>query len=60
MPQYRIIGGYSFIDTDGSLKTGGQLIQLDADLAALHTGKVEPEPVAEPAAEPAAATAEPS
>lgn len=53
MPHYRIIGGHSFIDTDGSLKTGGDLIQLDTDLAALHAGKVEPEPVVEPATGPA-------
>jgi hypothetical protein len=45
---YRIKPGYSFRDSDDSLKTGGELIELSPDVAAQHADKVE---LAEPEAE---------
>ncbi|MEY8688328.1 MAG: hypothetical protein AB9M53_00430 [Leptothrix sp. (in: b-proteobacteria)] len=41
MPHYRILPGASFRDSDGSVKTAGELIDLGDDLAALHADKVE-------------------
>lgn len=41
MPKYRILSGHSFRDGD-KLKIGGDTIELDADMAALHVSKIEP------------------
>jgi hypothetical protein len=38
---YRIKPGYSFRDSDDSIKTGGELIELSPDVAAQHAEKVE-------------------
>jgi hypothetical protein len=59
---YRIRAGAAFVRADGSRATGGQLIELDDDVAQAHADKVElvQEPVqapalgGEPATEPAA------
>lgn len=40
MPQYLIKAGESFRDSDGSIKTGGQTIELDEQMAALHRDKL--------------------
>ena len=40
--KYRIKPGASFRDSDDSIKTGGQTIELSQDVAALHADKVEP------------------
>ena len=42
MPTYRIRPGHSFRDSDGSTKSGGDLIELGEDIAQLHADKVEP------------------
>jgi hypothetical protein len=39
--QYRIKTGYSFRDTDNSVKTGGDSIDLDAEAALAHAEKVD-------------------
>jgi hypothetical protein len=44
--KYKILPGNSFRDTDGSVKTGGELIDLDEDAARIHADKVEPVAVA--------------
>ena len=38
--QYRIQSGQSFLDSDGTVKTGGQLIDLSPDIAQAHADKV--------------------
>ncbi len=38
--QYRIQPGQSFLDSDGTVKTGGQLIDLSPDIALAHADKV--------------------
>ena len=45
MPQFKIRPGESFLDSDGSVKTGGQLIELDADMAKAHRDKIEPQAI---------------
>ena len=57
---YRIRAGATFVHPDGSRATGGQLIELDDDVAQAHAEKLEPvqapalpdEPAPEPAAKP--------
>lgn len=57
---YRIRAGVAFVHADGSRATGGQLIELDDDVAQAHADKLEPvqapaltdEPAAEPAPKP--------
>jgi hypothetical protein len=59
---YRIRAGAAFVRADGSRATGGQLIELDDDVAQAHADKLEPVPV-EPVQAPALAdepTAEPA
>lgn len=45
---FKILDGANFRDTDGSIKTAGDTIELDADFAAQHHDKVvkldDPEP----------------
>ncbi len=38
---YRIKPGHSFRDSDDSIKTAGELIELSPDVAAQHADKVE-------------------
>jgi hypothetical protein len=38
---YKIRPGYSFLDSDGSTKTGGELIELSDDFANQHCEKVQ-------------------
>ena len=40
--KYTINGGFSFLDSDGSTKTGGDTIELSDDVAAAHSEKVTP------------------
>lgn len=55
MPRYRILPGHSFVDSDGSVKGGGQSIELGDDIAAQHPDKLQlqPEPDPEPEPDPA-------
>lgn len=39
--KYRIKPGYSFRDSDNSVKSGGDIIDLDAAALAIHGDKVE-------------------
>lgn len=39
---YRIKPGYSFLDADSKIKTGGDTIDLSDDAAAAHAEKIEP------------------
>lgn len=56
MPLYRIRPGHSFRLPDGSVQTGGAVIELGTDVAAVHPSAVElidethPAPVEAPAA----------
>lgn len=52
--KYTINPGYSFLDSDGTVKTGGQTIGLSEDVAKAHAEKV----VAIPEEVPAEAAAE--
>jgi hypothetical protein len=59
---YLIRAGAAFVLADGSRATGGQLIELDDDVAQAHADKLEPvqevpEPVQAPALEAAPAPA---
>jgi hypothetical protein len=52
MTAYRIRSGYRFRLPDGALKTAGDVIELDDDVAQMHVDKLEPvaeEPVQAPA-----------
>lgn len=40
MSKYRINPGYSFRDVDGSIKAGGETIELSDDVAEAHAEKV--------------------
>ena len=40
--KYLIKPGFTLVDSDGSLKTGGELIDLSDDFAQAHPDKVEP------------------
>jgi hypothetical protein len=42
MPQYRILPGGSFKLPDGTVKTAGEDIELDTDVAAMHSTVVAP------------------
>ena len=42
--KYTINPGYNFLDSDGSVKTGGQTIDLSDDVAASNREKVTPYP----------------
>lgn len=55
MPHYLIRPGEQFRDSDGTVKGGGEMIELDADMAKLHAGKVDPVPAATQDATPASA-----
>jgi hypothetical protein len=55
--QYRIKPGASFRDGD-TVKTGGDLIELDLDMARLHRDKVEEIEVPEFEAEPVQTSAQ--
>lgn len=60
MPHYRITAG-SFRDTDNSIKTAGDTIELPPEVAAAHADKVQlldPQPGAEPVQTPAPAAAD--
>ena len=60
--KYRIKPGYSFRDSDNSVKTGGDVIELDAESLAIHGDKVDPvdpAPLATQELVPAAPDAEP-
>lgn len=51
--EYRIREGFTFKQDDGSLKVGGETIQLAADVAKLHEHKLEPvAPAAKAPAQP--------
>lgn len=50
---YKIKGGHSFRDADGSVKTGGQFIELDDDTAETHDDKLDGEGVESLPEEPA-------
>jgi hypothetical protein len=39
---YRIRSGCSFVRDDGSIATGGEEIELEDDVAAVHAKKIEP------------------
>lgn len=39
--KYIIKPGFSFVDSDGSVKSGGDSIALSADVATAHSDKVE-------------------
>ena len=55
MSRYRILPGHTFRDADSTVKTGGETIELDADVAAAHPHSVElpaEPPEASPAADP--------
>lgn len=41
MPLYTIRPGHSFREADGSVKSGGQTIELGEDIAELHADKVD-------------------
>lgn len=49
--KYKIRDGESFRDSDGTIKTGGQLIDLDTSMAQVHAALIHPDPV-EPAQTP--------
>ena len=38
--KYIIQPGHSFVDSDGTVKTGGQVIELSDDVARTHADKV--------------------
>ena len=45
--KYRIKPGHTLVDSDGSYKSGGELIDLSDDFVQAHPEKVEPaEPLA--------------
>lgn len=55
MPKYKILPGHSFRDSDDSVKSGGDDIELSEEFAAQHADKVEllvEEPDARPADQP--------
>lgn len=56
MPKYKIRPGESFRDSDGSIKGGGETIELCDEMAAVHRDRIEPLPE-ENAVEPAASEA---
>lgn len=39
--KYRILPGHSFRDSDNTVKTGGDTIELSEDVAKAHADKVE-------------------
>jgi hypothetical protein len=47
--RYLILPGNSFRDSDDSIKTGGQHIELDDDVAQLHAHRVVADPEKAPA-----------
>lgn len=47
---YKIKGGCSFRDSDGSIKTGGEFIELDDETAELHKDKLDGKGLEDPAA----------
>jgi hypothetical protein len=52
MPTYRIRSGFRFLDSDNSIKTGGDLIELGIDVAAAHPEKLDPvDPDEQPSAD---------
>lgn len=53
--QHRLKPGFSLLDSDGTVKTGGELIELSDEFVSLHGYMVEPP--AEPA-EPLVRTAD--
>lgn len=44
---YRILPGASLRDVDGTVKTGGDIIELPEDLVAHHADRVHPEPLSD-------------
>lgn len=56
MPQYKIRPGESFRDSDGSIKGGGETIELCDEMAAVHRDKIVPVPEELPAPGDASAT----
>lgn len=50
--KYRVRPGERFVQSDGSIKEGGEIIELEADVAAHHTGRIDevPAEISAPAA----------
>lgn len=42
--KYKIKPGHSFLDSDGTRKEGGAVIELSDDVAAAHADKIDPAP----------------
>jgi hypothetical protein len=42
--KYMIRNGFTFVDHQGTAKVGGEVIELDDDVAALHLHKLEEAP----------------
>lgn len=42
--EYRIRPGERFVQSDGSVKLGGEIIELEADVAAHHAGRIDEVP----------------
>lgn len=47
MALYLILPGESFKDSDGTIKSGGDVIELDPAMAAHHRDKLDPVPAAD-------------
>lgn len=54
--KYLIRGGASFRMPDGSVKTSGEEIELDSDVALTHAGLLEAAPAPPPEPEPTSDT----
>ena len=48
--KYMIRHGFTFVDYQGAVKEGGEIIELDDDVAALHLHKLEDAPAPKKAA----------
>ena len=44
---FRILPGASLRDVDGTLKTGGDIIELPEDLVEHHADRVDPKPLSD-------------
>lgn len=50
MRKYLIRTGCTFVEPDGTRKTGGDVIELEDDVATSHPDKLDPAPEPEPEA----------
>lgn len=44
--KYLIRAGFTFVDYQGNVKGGGEIVELEDDIAALHLHKLDEPPVA--------------